>query len=47
VKLLLADAEHAIVQPADFAVVREHGDRVLSELGGQISPRRKDSTTAM
>ncbi|TCO42206.1 putative membrane protein [Kribbella antiqua] len=47
VKLLLADSQRAIVQPADFVVVREHGDRVLSDLVGQTSPRRKDSTTAM
>jgi uncharacterized membrane protein len=46
VKLLMADAQRAIIQPADFVVVREHADRVLDELDAQASPRRKDSTTA-
>ncbi|TDD26283.1 DUF2254 domain-containing protein [Kribbella turkmenica] len=32
VKLLLTDAERAIVQPADFVVVRDHADRVLRDL---------------
>jgi uncharacterized membrane protein len=33
VRLVLADAEKAIAQPADFVPVREHAERVLRELG--------------
>jgi uncharacterized membrane protein len=32
VKLVMTDAENAIVQPADLVVVREHADRVLRDL---------------
>jgi uncharacterized membrane protein len=34
VRLVLADAEGAIEQPADFVGVREHAERVLRELSG-------------
>jgi uncharacterized membrane protein len=34
VRLVLADAELAIVQPADLAPVRQHANRVLREVGG-------------
>jgi uncharacterized membrane protein len=33
VRLVLADAERAIAQPADFVPVREHAERVLREIG--------------
>jgi uncharacterized membrane protein len=32
VRLVLADAEQAIAQPADFVAVREHAERVLHEM---------------
>ncbi|MFI7062999.1 DUF2254 domain-containing protein [Kribbella sp. NPDC050124] len=38
VNLLLADAEAAIAQPADFVAVREHADRVLQDLSARTSP---------
>jgi uncharacterized membrane protein len=34
VRLVLADAERSIAQPADFVGVREHAERVLREISG-------------